>query len=156
MVKVTCIELPNIRIIMSVIQINIRFLITKWKKEHIKFAMAWHTSALAKTIWKTAFVISLKAEVGVLDAAKSAIKDWWIWNKSECQNLKWENNWNIASQMHVLTWINSALMKESSPTIAPGTCASATPKAPLMELIPREVPSPPFPDVAKSSYRLKI
>jgi len=43
-------------------------------------------------------------------------------------------------------------MKERSPTIPPCTWASATPKAPLMAHIPMKVPSPPFPEVAKSNY----
>jgi hypothetical protein len=46
-------------------------------------------------------------------------------------------------------------MKDRSPTIPPCTCASATPKAPLIAQTPMKVPIPPFPDVAKSNYGSK-
>lgn len=43
-------------------------------------------------------------------------------------------------------------MKDRSPIIPPCTKASAKPNIPVMAEIPVNVPRPPFPEVATSSY----
>lgn len=53
-----------------------------------------------------------------------------------------------------ITCISSGCIKERSPTIPPWTWASAIPKPPLMIQTPMKGPSPPFPDVAKSNYKI--